>query len=145
MAITERTAWWKILGHGDRSSGGLFDKPPVRGRFPTHRAVLLRHQEDDRSSSDAAGKYGLKLHAGKTKILTTSSQEKNKQVSSNGGFIKVLGPQESERHLGRRLCLGEFHQAKLNNRLQAAWATFSQYSAVSRSKYYTFAIKAKLF
>ena len=92
-----------------------------------------------------AAKYGLKFNIEKTKMLTTADAKKHGPVSIEGESIELIDQKWSERYLGRKLCLGEYHQAELDNRMQGAWAAFTNYSAVFRSRSYSFPLKAKLF
>ena len=57
----------------------------------------------------------------------------------------MLGPGGCSKYLGRKLCLAELHQTELDNRIRCAWAAFSKYSVVFRSRAYSFHLKARLF
>ena len=40
--------------------------------------------------------------------------------------VDILPPSESERYLGRKLCIGDFHDMELANRVRSAWAAFTK-------------------
>ena len=69
-------------------------------------------------------KFGLKLHAGKTKILTNESTSRQTPVSCGGQDVHILQEGESEKYLGRKLSIDEFHNTELDNRLAMGWASF---------------------
>ena len=74
---------------------------------------------------EEAARYGLKLHLGKTKILTNvSALTRPETVLAGEQSIAVLGPADAERYLGRKLTLDTYHEAELANRIAAGWASF---------------------
>eukprot|EP00973_Karenia_brevis_P050076 6950638-Karenia_brevis.AAC.1 len=72
-----------------------------------------------------ASTYGLTLHLGKTRVITNAMLKKDKSVFVGGEHVKILGPEESEKYLGRKLCAEEFHATELDNRIRSGWATFA--------------------
>ena len=78
-----------------------------------------------------AGKVGLELHAGKTKILRNSAtaSETMTSVQLKGQQVQVLGPDEGTMYLGRLLQLTEVHDTELRHRLGRAWGKFAQHRA----------------
>ena len=62
---------------------------------------------------DEALKFGLQMHCGKTKVLTNTATSDGDKIAVNGRDIDVLSQKASEKYLGRRLCMGEPHQAEL--------------------------------
>ena len=101
-----------------------------------------------------ASKFGLKMHSGKTKILTNAyDAERSIKVNINGNDVDILPPDESEKYLGRKICIEEYHKTELRNRIAAAWAAFSQYkselcnsklSAQSRAKLFEAVVSARV-
>ena len=67
------------------------------------------------------------------------------RVRVGDSSVQVLDRNGFERYLGRKLCLGEYHQSELSNRLRAAWAVFAQYRDALQSRHCSFETKAKLF
>ena len=71
-----------------------------------------------------ASKYGLKLHMGKTKVLTNCTARRPSHIDCCGHPVKILEPGEAERYLGRKLSTACFHEVELQNRLACGWACF---------------------
>ena len=92
-----------------------------------------------------AAKYGLKINMDKTKVLTNTDLQRPRPIHVSGEVVELIGREGSERYLGRKLCLGEYHQTELDNRLRGAWAAFTKFKCVFKSRAYTFRLKAKLF
>ena len=59
--------------------------------------------------------------------------------------IQVLGDEEFEKYLGRKLCMGSYHERELQNRISAGWAAFTKYKNEFCSKFYQLKDKIKLF
>ena len=94
----------------------------------------------------AAVKYGLKIHQGKTKILTWDVLALGAApIVVDGIAIKVLGETEAERYLGRKLCFQDSCQVELQNRLDAGWAAFHKHKAELCSKFYRTCDRVRLF
>jgi len=94
---------------------------------------------------EEAAKYGLRLHIGKTKILTTTSSAQSRNVIVGDDQVEVLSSDGTEKYLGRAVNLHDFHNVELKNRLRNAWAAFAKFKDVFRSKAYTLTLKSKLF
>ena len=75
---------------------------------------------------NAAEKYGLTLHPGKTKVMTTHRGKHPSCISVGTGCIEVLDIDRAEMYLGRSVCLGDYHQSELRNRIKCGWAAFSK-------------------
>ena len=71
-----------------------------------------------------ASKFGLKMHAGKTKVLATDPDSRQTPISCAGNDVHVLQTGESEKYLGRKLSVDEYHHVELKNRLAMGWAAF---------------------
>ena len=69
-----------------------------------------------------ARKYGLKMHMGKTVVLTNACARPN-SIRCAGHDVRALQQGESEKYLGRKLSLDDFHNTELTNRLAAGWAS----------------------
>ena len=57
------------------------------------------------------------MHAGKTKIVATDPDGRQTPISCAGRDVHVLQARESEKYLGRKLSVDEYHGTELNNRL----------------------------
>jgi hypothetical protein len=92
--------------------------------------LLFAHSKQDLAKMIAhlqseAGKYGLKLNLGKTKILTNTPGALRPTSLEIGGIsVQVLQDGEGERYLGRKLCLDSYHSIEISNRIAAGWAAF---------------------
>ena len=119
------------------------EDPLTNLRFADDVLLIAQNRADVRKMMEhlraEAAKYGLKLNMDKTKVLTsTHATKKRDSVHIAGQPVEIIGPESSERYLGRKLCLGEYHQSELDSRLQGAWATFAKYKVVFRSRPYAF-------
>lgn len=74
-----------------------------------------------------ASKYGLRLHMGKTKVLTNCSVQAPMTVSCGTTVVKVLNNDESEKYLGRKLATHQYHQTEFDHRLASGWAAFFKF------------------
>ena len=92
-----------------------------------------------------AAKYGLAMHLGKTKILTSAACLSETTATICGSSVAILSPHESEKYLGRKLCLADYHWTELNNRIHVAWFAFSKFQEIFKSLTYPFHSKARLF
>ena len=109
--------------------------------------LLLAHSRRDitRMISDLAieaEKYGLKLHMGKTNILTMAT-DVPRQALINGEAVKIL--KGGERYLGRKLALDEYHETEFRNRLSAGWASFMKNKDILCRKAYSLRHRMRLF
>ncbi len=71
-----------------------------------------------------AAKFGLKVHAGKTKVLATVPSARQTPISCAAFEVQVLQDFGSEKYLGRKLSIDDYHHAELGNRLAMGWAAF---------------------
>ena len=104
------------------------EEPFTNLRFADDVLLLAQSCADARKMIDhlkgEAEKYGLKLNASKTKILTTATRTLPGSVMVGSQRIEILSHEDSERYLGRKLSLGEYHMTELRNRISSAWAAF---------------------
>ena len=77
--------------------------------------------------SKEASEFGLKMHMGKTVVLTNRAQGCPASVKCGGVPVKVAGAEDSERYLGRKLSITEFHETEFTNRLASAWSAFFKF------------------
>ena len=71
-----------------------------------------------------AATFGSKLHAGKTKVLSTDPSFRRSPISCGGIDVQVLQNGETEKYLGSKFSVEDFRQAELSNRLAMGWAAF---------------------
>ena len=67
---------------------------------------------------------------GKTKILNNMPDDERDSsggIDIGGETIKILALNESTMYLGRKLTLGDYHDAEIDHRIACAWAKFNQY------------------
>ena len=88
----------------------------------------------------SAAKRGLKLHAGKTKILTNMWEIGSRRLPGNleigGERYEVLGPGGSTKYLGRKVSMELPHQTEFEHRVGRAWATFGKFKKELADKRY---------
>ncbi len=85
------------------------------------------------------------MHLGKTKILTTNANQRTEALPIGGALADVLKSSASERYLGRKLCMGDYHDAELSNRTRSAWGAFAKLRHVLCSRRYPLKARQKLF
>ena len=75
-----------------------------------------------------AGRHGLELHPGKTKIITNKLCRKGAEaaqyVDINGLRVDILASGASTKYLGRMLCSTRPHHVEVDNRIRQAWNKF---------------------
>jgi hypothetical protein len=102
--------------------------PLTNLRFADDVVLLATSRADVRKMlSDLnaeAGKFGLKLHSGKTKVFVTSPADRQTPISCAGFDVAVLQEGDSEKYLGRKLSVDDYHHAEFKNRLAMGWAAF---------------------
>ena len=69
-------------------------------------------------------KFGLKLHMGKTKVLTSCFAKRPSSITCCGQQVQVLDPTEAEKYLACKLSADSFHDTGLANRMACAWSCF---------------------
>ena len=68
----------------------------------------------------AAGKIGLELHLGKSKVLTNENPD-YKKLEIDGCTFEV---QESTEYLGRVMSFTDSHSVEIKHRIARAWSKF---------------------
>ena len=91
------------------------------------RADVAKMIADLQSES---AKYGLKLHLGKTRILTDSGRPVPEVIHCRGLQVRTLPADESEKYFGRALSTLDFHEKEFTNRLNCGWKAFYKFKAV---------------
>jgi len=99
-----------------------------------------------RQLAQEASKYGLKLHMGKTKVLTTCHLPSYKRkIEVNGEVVEVLQPDEAEKYLGCKLCMEDMSTIELESRIADAWGAFAMYREQLCSRTHSARTRMKLF
>ena len=92
----------KLLSSMSRSSYFFVQnvaKAESDDKLPSEKRDIASMIED---LSKEAGKYGLKLHLGKTKVVTNTALCRPSSINCMGGSVQVLATNDSERYLGRK-------------------------------------------
>ena len=101
---------------------------------------MLRHL------AEAAAKYGLKLHFGKTKILTWNHlAHPATSVDIDGQTVAILDESCSERYLGRKLVFNSSQDVEIDNRIACGWAAFTKHRSELCCKLYPLRDRIRLF
>ena len=107
----------------------------------------VRHMLEDLAAE--AAKVGLKLHMGKTKILTTRGDRRGclaqSYVEILGEKVEVLPAAEGILYLGRMVNFSSFHDAEIDNRISRGWAAFGKFKNELCCKHYPLKHRMKLF
>ena len=74
-----------------------------------------------------ASQYGLKLHMGKTRVLTNQAVDAPIKLPCGPHEVQVLGMDEAEKYLGRNLATKDYHTTELSNRIASGWAAFFKF------------------
>ena len=73
---------------------------------------------------EAAAQRGLKIHSGKSMVLTNASAIATTLVPNtitvDGDTYAVLSYEESTKYLGRKVCYQALHETEFNNRVAKA-------------------------
>ena len=71
-----------------------------------------------------AAKYGLKIHMGKTAILTNTAAKRPDSIECRGESVRVVQPEGAEKYLGRKFAMDKYHQTELAHRIASGWGAF---------------------
>ena len=77
-----------------------------------------------------AANYGLKIHMGKTVILTNCHAKRPRTIRCGTADVNVLPRGGAVKYLGRMLSIEQPNQIEVANRTSAGWATFMRLKAV---------------
>ena len=110
--------------------------------FATCRSHMERMMSDIQAE---AALHGLQLHPEKTKVLTNARQQLRASIHHGPSSIEVLGPSGAVKYLGRKLAIQDCHDDEFNNRIAAAWASFTARKGELVNKRYPFKARLRLF
>ena len=112
-----------------------------------HSRAQVKHMLEDLSRE--AGKVGLKLHMGKTQILSTRGQRRGclaqTHVEVLGEKVEVLAETEGTVYLGRTVSFSNFHDAEIDNRISSGWAAFGKFKNELCCRHYPLKRRLQLF
>ena len=69
-------------------------------------------------------KVGLKIHQGKTKILSSQSSNSRNEIEMDNIKVERLTKEESTKYLGQMVTFQQQETNEIKNRIRAAWKTF---------------------
>ena len=127
---------WNRLNAGRKGQyyGIVIDKPedPLTNLRFADDVLLFSSSKTDIAKmvtelGKEAEKYGLKLHMGKTKVMTNAAGRRPRNISCNGLPVEVLDSSTAERYLGRQLAVDGYHSTELVNRLNCGWRAFFKF------------------
>ena len=73
--------------------------------------------------AEVAQTFGLKIHSGKTVVLSNAVTRPSTVVCGNSE-VRVVCLDGSEKYLGRKVCLADYHDTELSYRIACGWAAF---------------------
>ena len=96
-----------------------------------------------------AGQVGLRLHMGKTKILSNVEYRRGvlaqKEVLVHGSPVEVLPFHGATSYLGRLFSFSDIHGVEIRQRIQKGWAAFGKFREELCGKHYPLAYRMRLF
>ena len=99
--------------------------------------------------NQVAAQGGLKIHSGKSIVLTNASVVATTRVPGSiavdGDKYAVLNYEESTKYLGRKVCYQSPHETEFNNRVAKAWGAFSKHKRELTDRRYRLHDRLKLF
>ena len=110
--------------------------------FATSKEQLQKMLYEFKRSTEKAG---LRIHPGKTKILSNQSSDTKKEIEVDDIEIEILTRGESVRYLGQTFTFLQQEKTEIKNRIRAAWATFHKYRQELTSQKYMLKYRVQLF
>ena len=92
-----------------------------------------------------ASKFGLKIHMGKTVVLSNRLANRPEVVKCGNAHVKVASPEATEKYLGRKVSITDFHQVEFENRMASAWGAFFKFKASLCNRHVSLKHRLKLF
>ena len=113
--------------------------------FATSKEQLQKLMYEFKVSTE---KVGLRIHPGKTKVLSnqsSTSPDSKKEMQIDDVKIEILTRSESVRYLGQLVTFQHQETTEIKNRIRTAWATFHKYRQELTSKNYMLKHRLRLF
>ena len=92
-----------------------------------------------------AARFGMKINASKTKVMATDPAARESPLKCGELAVQVLQAGESEKYLGRKLSVDDYHACELNHRLATGWAAFFKFKGALCNKGIPLSDRAALF
>jgi hypothetical protein len=92
-----------------------------------------------------ATEAGLKIHAGKTKIMSNDPTNQGSSLKYEGGVVDVLPFSWSTAYLGRQLFFEDAHDVEITSRINKAWKKFFALKPDLCGKHVSLRCRLKLF
>ena len=83
-------------------------------------------------------KVGPKIHPGKTKILSSQSSSRRKEMEIDNIKVDTLTKEASTKYLGQMVTFQQQETTEFKNRIMAAWTMFYKYKQELTSKSHLF-------
>ena len=98
-----------------------------------------------RISSKVQKRWRLRIHPGKTKILSNQNPNNRKEIEIDNIKVEMLTREESTKYLGQMIIFQQQETTEIRKRIRAAWATFRKYRQELTSKSYLLGHRLRLF
>jgi hypothetical protein len=95
--------------------------------------------------SKEAAKFGLKIHMGKTVALSNRSCNRPASVKCGSVEVKVAGLADTEKYLGHKVSISDFHEVEFRNRMASAWGAFFKFKVSLCNRHVPLKHRVKLF
>lgn len=141
----QKSRWGLAVGNGHNNLTNLrfADDLLIIGRSRAQVTKMLKDLVHE------AGKVGLLIHPGKTKIIFNGVGRRDGPIPGkvvvDGKDIEVLAEDRTTMYLGRALTLQKTHDAEIQHRMSRAWAKFHVYEKELTDKEYPLKSRMKLF
>ena len=76
---------------------------------------------------ESTEKVGLRMHPGKTNILSNQSSNIRKEIEIDDIKVEILTREESTKYLGQMIAFQQQETTEIRNRIMAAWVTLHKY------------------
>ena len=90
-------------------------------------------------------KVRLRIHPGKTKILSNQSSNIREEIEIGDIKVEILTREESTKYLCQMITFQQQETAEIRNRIRAAWATFHKKRQELTSRTYMLRHRLRLF
>ena len=95
---------------------------------------------------EVSAEYGLLVHPGKTKLMAwTHSSFGCQSLQIGANTFMILDESDSEKYLGRKLCLNGCQSTELQHRIASGWAKFQSFRGELMGRNYSIKSRLRLF
>ena len=129
---------------------GASDRQLTNLRFADDIILVAQSRRDIKMMlghlAQQSSHYGLRMHFGKTKVMTWNSLSKgNLLIPIGDRTVDIIDEMVAEKYLGCSVSLGGGQQVELNNRISASWASFHKHKEELCNKRYRKSDRMRLF